>query len=127
MIDKNIRSFYERKVDGRTITFLEHSSFLNKTTGDNTLKGLVLDRDHLIKVDMNYDKMISRGWRKVDHPLLTLRNTMRSDIAKLRSSDPLGLVPEIPAMIAYYADKLDDTIYTHLITRRINDDMQSRI
>lgn len=84
------------------------------------LTGITITPDNVVSVYMDYGKMLSLGWNKVDHPLLSLRNTMHNDVAKLRNSDPLGLIPAVPNMIGYYADKLDNAIIHTLINNLEN-------
>lgn len=120
MIPEPILNLYERKVGGKTLVFAEQSSSLDNDTGNTMLTGIAITPDNVVSVSMDYDKMLSRGWKKVDNPLLSLRNMMRNDVAKLKNSDPLGLIPAVPDMIGYYADKLDSAILNILINNLEN-------
>lgn len=120
MMSKPILNLYERKVSGKTLVFAEQSSSLNKDTGNTMLTGIVVSPDNIVSVDMNYDNMLSRGWRKVDHPLLSLRDMMQKDANNLRRSETFSMRTVVPDIIECYANLLNTAISNTLINNLEN-------
>lgn len=114
-----VLNIYQRKINGVILRFFEQSSFRKSHGGSIILKGFVAGHVGSQPAEMNYDKMLARGWRKIDHPLLTLRNRLRDDANKLLKADPLGMT-KYPELLNQYADSLEEaTKYPFIYTGEI--------
>lgn len=100
---------YENKSNGRTLRFT-HLSTVSQRRGV-LYRGVLLDHNlHSQDVDMNPDKMVSRGWKKLPDPLNRLKEQMLEDITMLNLQVAAGShvirIGEVADMIERYASIL---------------------
>ena len=102
---------YEKESNGRTLRFI-HLSTVNIHRGPRVIyRGVLLDNNfHSQEVNMNPDKMVSRGWKKIPDPLTRLKEKMLSDITDLNLRGAAGSnvvsIREVANIIEMYASIL---------------------
>ncbi|CAL9971982.1 hypothetical protein VPHD148_0159 [Vibrio phage D148] len=100
---------YQKTSNGRTIRFLHlATSDSSQRYSEGLFQGVLVDENlHTQKVNMNPTKMVSRGWKKVPEPMLTLKEQMLSDVTELNRQIASGThvmrVGEVVEMIGKYA------------------------